>query len=397
MAKFVLAGKADCPHYAKAELLADVLQTNLPDFHIHKISVHSDVWECYYGITSEMHSDQMLKIATENQVTKELCMKEEDLRLRAIQPLHIWISGCLNLISYSLIPHLFTRGIFPGLSVFSLHLMDTSGTEEVLHALKMETEDLAIPEIHEVTIHSDPSHAFEKAHFILFLDEQQTSFESGLDDKDHVLEWVAEQFCFYGKLIEANAREDVRVIVAGDCFVNLKSSLLVENAPSVKPHNVVAMATQLECEARTLLARKLSVKTAEVTNVTVWGNISGCFHVDLQKAKVCSYDGAICGPAGFSLHVVEMIYDWKWLRTDFLSLLHKYRPTISSKTNKATALSATNGILSTLKAWNNGVSPDEAFSLGVYSTDELKAKLDPCVAELQKEKDMASKVLKKER
>lgn len=38
-------GRADCPYYAKAELLADYLQKNLPDFRIHKITQHPDVWE----------------------------------------------------------------------------------------------------------------------------------------------------------------------------------------------------------------------------------------------------------------------------------------------------------------------------------------------------------------
>ncbi|KAF6361796.1 malate dehydrogenase 1B [Rhinolophus ferrumequinum] len=45
MAKFVLAGRADCPFYAKAEVLADYLQKNLPDFQIFKITQHPHVWE----------------------------------------------------------------------------------------------------------------------------------------------------------------------------------------------------------------------------------------------------------------------------------------------------------------------------------------------------------------
>ncbi|CAF5126652.1 unnamed protein product, partial [Rotaria sp. Silwood1] len=39
MAKFVIAGKANCPHYAKAELLGDYLQRNLPNFTIDKWSI----------------------------------------------------------------------------------------------------------------------------------------------------------------------------------------------------------------------------------------------------------------------------------------------------------------------------------------------------------------------
>lgn len=47
----------------------------------------------------------------------------------------------------------------------------------------------------------------------------------------------------------------------------------------------------------------------DITDVIVWGNISGRFHIDLQQAKVYRYKGAIRGPAGFSQSVLEMVYD----------------------------------------------------------------------------------------
>ncbi|MBN3303706.1 MDH1B dehydrogenase, partial [Amia calva] len=53
MAGFVLAGKADCPYYAKAELLADVLQRNLPSCSIHKICKHPEDWEQWLQDTCE--------------------------------------------------------------------------------------------------------------------------------------------------------------------------------------------------------------------------------------------------------------------------------------------------------------------------------------------------------
>lgn len=171
--------------------------------------------------------------------------------------------SALNPICYSLIPHLFTPGLFSGLPTFSLHLMDTSASEEILQALKMETEDLAIPQLHEVTVHSDQTLAFQEAHFIIFLDDLQSACENNdeQDDKDHMVSWVVKHFRHYGQLIEMNAQKDVRVLVAGDSLINMKCSLLIENAPSVDPHNFVAMTTQLEYEARTQLAQKLSVKT----------------------------------------------------------------------------------------------------------------------------------------
>uniref|UniRef100_A0A672RUJ7 Malate dehydrogenase 1B, NAD (soluble) n=1 Tax=Sinocyclocheilus grahami TaxID=75366 RepID=A0A672RUJ7_SINGR len=295
----------------------DVLQRNLPDFHIHEICVHPNDWEVknekngweelidrgakglllggfgdflehaqgYYGITSDINSDLMLKMSVENRQTKELCIEEEIHRNMSLRSLHIWISSALNPICYSLIPQLFSTGLFPGLATFSLHLMDTS------------------------------------------------------------------------------------------------------------------------------------------LNVIIWGNISGSFHIDLQRAKVFRCDGTIWGPDGFSQQVMEMIYYWKWLQTDLMSLVHKHHTTISSKTNKATAISTTNRIMTILKAWNNDASPEDVFSLGVISTgqfgipaglvfsvsfrdgcwsarsdvtvtDELRPKLNACADELKMVNDIAARILK---
>ena len=44
MAKFVIAGVAGCPDYAKVELLADDLATNLPNFSVHKIVKSQEEW-----------------------------------------------------------------------------------------------------------------------------------------------------------------------------------------------------------------------------------------------------------------------------------------------------------------------------------------------------------------
>lgn len=57
---WTLLGRADDPYYAKAEILADYLQKNLPDFHVFKITQHPDVWEVrslYNLLNSHMHKN----------------------------------------------------------------------------------------------------------------------------------------------------------------------------------------------------------------------------------------------------------------------------------------------------------------------------------------------------
>ncbi|XP_036418720.1 LOW QUALITY PROTEIN: putative malate dehydrogenase 1B [Colossoma macropomum] len=467
MAKFVLAGKADCPYYAKAELLADSLQRNLPDFHVHKICLQPADWKdwleetcssrgwkhesCpivwrelidrggkgmllggfsdflefvqdYYGITSDMRTELMLKIAEENLQATELRLEEEARQRNSLKVFHIWISSALNCTCYSLIPLLFTTGVFRDMPTISLHLLDMDSCEESLLGLKMEVEDLALPQLHQVTVHSDLTQAFQSADVIIFLDEWPSNIaeQEEQEDKEHTVRLVAELFDRYGRLIEANAQKDVKVIVSGGTYINLKCALLIENAPSVNPSRFVALATQLECEARAQLAEKLSVKTSDITDVIIWGNISGTSHIDLQRAKVLRYKGAIWGPTGFSQQVLEMVYDKKWLANDFLSLVGSRRSSISLKMNRTAAISATNGILAVLNAWNNGSSPEEVFSLGVVSTghfgvpaglvfslpvrfqdgdwsvcsditisEELRNKLEAIIHELTEEKDVA--------
>ena len=40
MAKFVISGRADCPLYARAEMLADTLSAQLPHFDVHKVLIN---------------------------------------------------------------------------------------------------------------------------------------------------------------------------------------------------------------------------------------------------------------------------------------------------------------------------------------------------------------------
>lgn len=130
--------------------------------------------------------------------------------------------------------------------------------------------------------------------------------------------------------------------MSGDSFVNLRCSLLTDNASFIDSDQFVAMATQLENEARAIIAKELRVKTSggyfdlsdptflplhsggtstfharlplcspppDVTDVIVWGNISGSFYIDLQRTKVFNFNGAIKGPAFFSQSLSKIVHD----------------------------------------------------------------------------------------
>ncbi|KAM6958561.1 putative malate dehydrogenase 1B [Tautogolabrus adspersus] len=411
MAKFVLAGRTDCPHYAKAELLADKLQECLPNFRIHKISILPDQWKewledtckrngwnhersplvwrelvfqggkgmllggfsdfmehCqdYYNITSDMTTEIMLSVAAENYETKMKSIEEEQHRVSLIKPLHVWICSALSPTCRFLIPDLLSAEVFPHVSAISLHLLHLEGEEDELEELKMETEDLALPLLHQVTTHTDLKEAFKAADVILLLEEWWCNDgDEENEEKRNILTKISDRYPEYGQLIDARANKKVKVIVSGDSFVNLRCSLLLDNARSIDSGRFVTMATQLENEARAMIAKKLKVRTADVTHVIVWGNISGSFYIDLQRAQVSNYAGAIRGPAFFSQPVLKILHDRKWFKTDLQEAVGRQRAAVASKTCRTAATTEANGILSVLKPWNGNSGPDEVVSLGV--------------------------------
>ncbi|KAM4711429.1 putative malate dehydrogenase 1B [Anableps anableps] len=414
MAKFVLAGKANCPYYAKAEQLADTLQQTLPNFRVHKICVLPDEWKewiestcktngwihenspiiwrelveqggkgmllggfqdfidhCqhYYGITSDMSQDMMERIAAENLEAHLKLIAEEQHRLSLFHPFHIWITGALTLTCQISIPYLLSEEALPEVAAVALHLLDLDGDEEEMQRLKMDVEDSALSVLHQVTAHTDLDQAFHEADIILLLDD--TSSDSGNEpdvDRNQGVKHISERYREYGRLIDGQANKQVKVIVSGESSVNLRCSLLVESAPSINSHQFVATATQLENEARAVVAKKMRVRPSDITDVIVWGNISGSFIIDLQRAKVFNFQSAIRGPVVVSQPVLQTLYDRKWLETEFQQLVHHQREVVVSKICRPAAISATNGILRVLKAWHGAYGKDEVFSLGVTCT-----------------------------
>ncbi|KAF3857218.1 hypothetical protein F7725_009077 [Dissostichus mawsoni] len=324
----------------------------------------------YYSITSDMPTDIMLSVASENLETKMNSIVEEQHRVSLIKPLHIWlsrlgISSALSPTGHFLIPNLLSAEVFPNTSAISLHLLNLEGKEEQLQWLRMETENLALPLLYQVTIHTDLEQAFKEADVILLQDECWSD-DSDTEDEEmkKKVKRISDRYREYGQLIDTRANREVKVIVSGDSFVNLRCSLLLDNVNLIDSNQFVTVATQLENEARAIIARKLKVRTSDVTHVIVWGNISGSFYIDLQRAKVFNYDGPIKGPAYFSQPAKHILQERKWLETDFQELVRCQRAAVASKTCRAAPMSLANGILEVLKAWN-GICGDYNLPDGI--------------------------------
>ncbi|XP_008143512.1 putative malate dehydrogenase 1B [Eptesicus fuscus] len=408
MAKFVLAGRADDPYYAKAELLADYLQKNLPDFHIFKITQHPHVWEewlrdvceknkwshksspiiwrelldrggkglllggyneflehaqLYYGVTSSMTTELMKAIAQENleaHIQKEL--EKESLK-DLVDPLQVWITSASAPTCYSLIPILTSGEVFGMHTEISIALLDNKQAEKTLHNLAMNAQDLVSPVLRSISICTRVEEAFRQAHVVIILDDPRTKEVYTVED---CLRSRVPLCRLYGYLIEKNARDSVRVIVGGKTFVNLKALLLMRYAPSIA-RNIVAVALGVEGQAKAALARKMKTSPSYIKDVIIWGNISGNCYVDLRKAKIYRYESAIWGPPHFSRPILSLIFDSEWINREFVTTLKE----LTATGKQFGGMLAAHSIATTLKYWYHGSPYGEIVSLGVLSEGQF--------------------------
>ncbi|XP_069637805.1 putative malate dehydrogenase 1B isoform X2 [Haliaeetus albicilla] len=410
MAKLVLAGKANCPYYAKAELLADYLQANLLDFKVHKITQHPDKWEqwlhdiCemngwehrqspiiwrelldrggkglllggvndfleyaqhYYGITSMMLSEEMLDIAEENLQAHIEVEKEEEEIKSLIKPLQIWITSASGPICYQLIPLLANGEVFGMTTEISIHLLDTGQFKEVLCGIVMEAEDMAFPLLRSISEHTEIDEAFVQADIIIVLDDVLLNCEA--QSLENYIREVSEICQVYAPLIEKNAKSEVRVISSGKTFVNLKAMMIMTYGPSIKPENVIAIATSWESAAKAMLARKLNMNAAGVKDVIVWGNITGCNYIDLSHAKLYGYDCALWGPADFPHPLLNVIYDSKWIHSEFQSA----QSSLSSQVCHCVGMLPAHAVATVLRYWYHGSPPGEIVSVGILTKGQF--------------------------
>ncbi|XP_032880263.1 putative malate dehydrogenase 1B isoform X1 [Amblyraja radiata] len=414
MAKFVVAGRTNCPYCAKCEMVADYLAQSLPDFNVHKIGIHPENWQSwlqtictannwehehspiiwrelvdrggkgsllggfnefmeyvqgYYGYFSDMQTDIMIKIAKENFCTSINEQQDEmSMRKNQMKQMSIWISGALNTACSILIPILISGEIFGENQLINLNLLDNEGSMSLLNGLQMEVEDMACPLLYKVSVHNSLRKPFMDADIIIILDDIAPDENQPIEDS---YKSIINLYQNIGVRIDTFAKSGVRVIVAGDHVLNLKIHNLLQGAISIDRNNIIALSTQLEGETKALLARKLKVNTQDVKSVIVWGNIGRTTYIDLHRARVHRYENAVWCPADFSHSVMEVINDSEWIETEFQEAVHSHRTTLQQMAIRPIGLSLANAIYKVLQYWYFDSPPGEILSLGVISKGEF--------------------------
>lgn len=419
MAKYVIAGKSDCPHFAKAELLGDELQARMPDLKIHKVVIAPEDWNqwviktcserkwaydgmspliwrelidrggkgklvgsCgefleiangYYGLKSEKMTEDLQKIAKENKATNVKDEEAEKARMENSNPLKVCITSAASEVCYHLLVALCNMNMFANEEEVAVCLLDNEDKQDLLKGLCMELTDCATGQLKEVFATSNKVKAFAEANLVIVLDGLKCVINEDCVNNQRYFELLKsiDFSCIkdYGKIIGDVAGNDVKVLVVGGPSNVICNILLAATQNNINRDNFFSLARLDENRAKNAIAQRLGVKTADIKDLIIWGQPHYQQIVDTKISRVSQYNGAIWGPhiPGFSQDVREIVHDDKWLATEMAELTLQRQTELNELKGSGPSISIAAAVLDQLWDLFNGSKSDGLNSLGISS------------------------------
>lgn len=266
-------------------------------------------------------------------------------------PIKIAITGAAGQIGYSLLFRIASGAIFGPEQPVDLSLIEIEPGMKALAGVKMELDDCAFPLLNKVVTTCDMNEGFYGANWALLVGSVPR--KAGMERGD-LLGINGKIFIGQGKAIEANAADDIRVLVVGNpCNTNCWTAM--KNAPKIPSNRWFAMTRLDENRAKAQLAEKAGVHVNEVSNMTIWGNHSSTQYPDFYNAK-------IGGKAA-----LDVIKDEAWLKDTFIPTVQKRGAAVIAARGLSSAASAANAAIDTVRTLVTPTKAGDWFSVGVCS------------------------------
>ncbi|MBZ4202642.1 MAG: malate dehydrogenase [Methylovulum sp.] len=265
-------------------------------------------------------------------------------------PLHIAVTGAAGQISYSLLFRLAAGSFLGAEQPIILHLLEITPALRALEGVVMELNDCASPLVQQIIITDDPLVAFEQVDYAFLVGARPRG--PGMERKD-LLQVNAEIFSVQGKALNAVANPAVKVLVTGNP-ANTNALIALKNAPQLAPENFSAMSRLDHNRALSYLAQKCGVLSADVKNMSIWGNHSTTQYPDLHHAKVN-------GQSALTL------VDEAWIVNDFIPKVQQRGAEVIQARGQSSAASAANAAIDQMRAWALGTEVADWVSMGILS------------------------------
>ena len=268
------------------------------------------------------------------------------------QPIRVAVTGAAGNIGYALLFRIANGDLFGPDQPVILQMLEITPAMQALNGVAMELDDCAFPLLKGMVLSDVPEVAFSGINWALLVGARPRS--KGMERKD-LLGANAAIFSVQGKALNANAADDLRVLVVGNP-ANTNALIAMKNAPDVPANRFTAMTRLDHNRAKAQLASKAGVPLTDVAKVTIWGNHSATQYPDAYHAEIGGKPAA------------AVINDDAWIRSSFIPTVQKRGAAIIEARGQSSAASAANAAINHVQTWHNGTPAGDWVSMGIPST-----------------------------
>lgn len=269
-------------------------------------------------------------------------------------PVHITVTGAAGQIGYALLFRIASGAMLGPDTPVRLTLLEIPQAVKAAEGTAMELDDCAFPLLAGVDITDDLDQGFAGTNVALLVGARPRG--AGMERAD-LLEANGGIFGPQGRAINANAADDVRVLVVGNP-ANTNALIAASHAPDVPKDRFTAMTRLDHNRALSQVAKKAGVPVADVRRLTIWGNHSASQYPDVFHADVAGSPGG------------TLTADTAWLADDFIPTVAKRGAAIIDARGASSAASAANAAIDHVRDWTHGTPDGDWTSAGLWSTGQ---------------------------
>ena len=268
----------------------------------------------------------------------------------------VTVTGAAGAIGYAMLFRIASGQMLGPDEKIKLKLLEIEPALKAAEGTAMVIHDCAFPLLESIDITADTNEAFDGANVAMLVGAKPR--EKGMERAD-LLEANGAIFKPQGEAINANAADDVRILVVGNP-ANTNALIAMSNAPDVPSERFTAMTRLDENRAISMLAQKLSVGVEDIQDLVVWGNHSPTMFPDLFNAKIKGE------------RAVDQI-DMDWYENEYMPAVGQRGAAIIEARGASSAASAANAAIDHVRDWAlgaDGLRSMAVLSGGQYGVEE---------------------------
>ncbi|WP_067692017.1 malate dehydrogenase [Nocardia jejuensis] len=266
-------------------------------------------------------------------------------------PVTVTVTGAAGQIAYGLLFRIASGALLGADTPVRLRLLEIPVAVSSLEGVAMELEDGAFPLLAGIDISDDPWVGFDGANVALLVGARPRT--AGMERGD-LLAANGPIFTDQGSAINANAADDVKVLVVGNP-ANTNAFIAMSNAPDVPAERFTALTRLDHNRAIAQVAKKTGAAATDIRRVAIWGNHSATQYPDITHATVAGRAAA------------EVIGDQAWVADDFIPTVQQRGTAIIKARGASSAASAASAAIDHIHDWALGTAPGEWTSMAVPS------------------------------